>query len=251
MAGEAGKQEFIISRRTDMRRYQPAFIRICASVFLIASAFSPRAHATVIFSNFGPGLSYDTSGGNPIGNLSDGNTYGEAGVFTTGSAADALDSIQIALSCAFSCLDPVVVTLSSDNSGQPGAILESFQLAAVMLGTLGDNNPPLLLTSALEPVLAANTQYWVTVSSDLNDSIAWNWNLAGDTSPEALSVDGGVSWFAPSGLTPGAFEVNTVSIASPEPSSLGLMLGAGLLLACLWRSRVRGPGADEGVRPTV
>ena len=70
----------------------------------------------------------------------------------------------------------------------------------------------------------------MTVSSDSNDSIAWNLTLTSDTSDEALSADGGVTWFSPSGETPGVLQVNGVTTTSvPEPATF-LLLVSGLLL---------------------
>jgi hypothetical protein len=186
---------------------------------------------SVLFSNFGPGFSHNTSSGNPVGNAFDGNDYAEGGTFMPTTSAN-FSSLDIALSCAFTCPDNFTVSLDANNAGIPGAALESFILSGASLGLLSANNPPIVLSSVLEPLLAAGTEYWVTVSSDLNDSIAWNWNSTGDTSSEAISTDGGTTWFAPSGLTPSAYQVNGASLSAvPEPSTLILMLlGFGLVL---------------------
>ena len=115
----------------------------------------------------------------------------------------------------------------------PGAVLESFSVPGTSLGPLGANNAPLVLSSVLKPLLTAGTQYWVAVTSSLNDSIAWNWNSTGDASSEAISTDGGTTWFAPSGLTPGAYQVNgtPVTTVMPEPGALVLLTTVLLLLA--------------------
>jgi hypothetical protein len=113
-------------------------------------------------------------------------------------------------------------------------LIESFALAGASLGALGVNNPPLVLNSALLPTLTAGTQYWVTVSADLNNAIAWNLNSTSDISDQAISIDGGASWFSPSGLTPGAYEVDSQSTAGvPEPGSFVLLATA--LSLCLMR----------------
>jgi len=88
----------------------------------------------------------------------------------------------------------------------------------------------LLLNSVLNPALMPATRYWITVSADLNDSIAWNLNAISDPGAEAISIDGGSTWFSPSGNTPGAFQVSGIV---PEPASVGLVLGAALLLGLL------------------
>jgi hypothetical protein len=210
-------------------------IKLFLCVFVFSITTMPMVGESIIFSNFGPGLSYNTAAGNPVGNAFDGNNYAEANVFTTGSGDYPLESMQIALSCSFVCSDPFRVTLSQNSGGKPGAAIETFTLAPSLLGPLGSNNTPLLLTSVLNPVLTGGTLYWVTVSSDLNDSIAWNWNSTGDRSPQALSPDGGITWFVPSGLTPGAFQVTLVT---PEPGTWGLLLGAGMVFGALKKRSV-------------
>jgi hypothetical protein len=78
------------------------------------------------------------------------------------------------------------------------------------------------------------TRYWVAVGAGLTDTVAWNINTTGDVSDQAISTDNGASWFAPSGNTPGALEVDSV----PEPGSLGL-LGSGAVLISLLLHRRR------------
>jgi hypothetical protein len=196
-------------------------IGICA---FTVPALSPAA--SVIYSNFGAGSSYNTSQGNPVGNAFDGNDYAEGDTFVL--SGDAIfDSLRISLSCFGSCTDPFFVTLSRDAGNQPGTALETFTVPAGALGTLGANNPPLVLSSVATPALSVGTRYWITVRADLNDSIDWNLNSTGDSAAEAISADGGSSWFSPSGNTPGAFEVGGII---PEPGSMGLVVGSGLLL---------------------
>ena len=93
---------------------------------------------------------------------------------------------------------------------------------------------------ALPITLDAGVQYWITISDGLNgaDSNFWNWNDTGDPSDEAISTDGGKTWFSPSGLPAGAFEVDGTPVVNgvPEPSSVGL-LASGVLAALSWRSR--------------
>ena len=234
-----------------MNRHSSALARMAmwASVF-ITPVLSPAA--SVIYSNFGAGSSYDTSQGNLVGNGFDGNNYAQGDTFTAG-ANFLFSSVRIALSCVGSCTDAFSVTLSRDAGNQPGTALESFTVFAGALGTLGANNLPITLNSALTPALTAGTQYWITVSADLNDSIDWNLNAGGDSGAEAISVDGGSSWFSPSGNTPGAFEVDGVSPIvngiAPEPRSIALVLSAGLVFGYLGnrhRLRLRALHTREG-----
>jgi hypothetical protein len=203
-----------------------------------------------LFTNFGPGFSYNTGAGNFAGNAFDGsgNNYAEGDTFTPTTSAN-FSALDIALSCFFSCPDPVTVSLDANNAGVPGAVLESFNVLGPLLGAFGSNNSPLVLTSVLHPLLVAGTQYWVAVSTDLNDSVVWNWNSTGDASSEAISTNGGTTWFAPSGLTPGAYQVN----ATPEPRAV-VLLATVVLVLLGWKRRalasasVRRPVASIDLR---
>jgi hypothetical protein len=202
---------------------------------LLFAATVSRADV-VLFTNFGPGFSYNTGLGNSVGNAFDGNDYAQGDTFTPTTTAR-FSSLDIALSCSFVCADNFTVSLDANNGGMPGATIESFTVSGPALGSFGANNPPLVLDSVLNPLLTAGTRYWVTAASDLNNSIAWNLNSTGDSSSEALSADDGTTWFAPSGLTPGAYQVNGVQ-ATPEPSEFWILIGLlGVLVFMRWRVR--------------
>lgn len=193
-----------------------------ATSFFALPALSPAA--TLLYSNFGPASSYNTSQGNSVGNAFDftGNNYAQGDTFVLAGNA-IFTSMRLALSCAFACPDPVTVSLDRDAGNQPGTVIESFNIAGASLGPLGSNNAPIVLNSLLDPTLTIGTRYWITVEADLNDSVAWNLNSTADRSAEALSANGGSTWFAPSGNTPGAFDISGIT---PEPGSIGLVFGA-------------------------
>lgn len=202
--------------------------RFCAALlFFAAPALSPAA--SVLYTNFLNGSGYSSSQGNPIGSFFDGSNYAEASSFLLGGDAS-FSSLRIALSCFGSCADPFSVTLSQDAGSRPGGVLEAFAVAGISLGPLGTANPPVVLNSLLSPLLSADTRYWITVSSGIQDSLAWNLNSTGDRSITALSMNGGATWFSPAGTTPGAFEVNGVT---PEPESAWLVV-SGLLVFGFW-----------------
>jgi hypothetical protein len=197
----------------------------------VLPVISPAAPVVAVFSNFGPGSSYNIALGNPVGNAFDGNNYAQADSFVLSGDAT-FDALGLALSCFASCSDPFTVALADDSGNHPGGVLVSFTVPASALGPLGTNNPPLALNSATNLLLSGGTRYWVTVTANLHDSIDWNLNSTGDSRAEALSTDGGATWFSPSGNTPGALEiVGTI----PEPASFGLLVTAGLLLMLLVR----------------
>jgi hypothetical protein len=202
-------------------------------VWALAITAPGIASAGVIFTNFGAVFSYDVTSGNPVGNAFDSNNYAE-GVSFTPSGTGNLSSISLALSCFFVCSNSFTVDLTADARSQPGAIIESFSLSGAALGLVGNNNPPEVAVSVLKPLLTAGTTYWITTSSPLTDSITWNFDSIGDTSPEALSIDEGATWFSPSGFTPGALQVNS----TPEPAT-ALLVGS-IILAVAFHRRLSG-----------
>jgi len=206
------------------------------------------SHADTLFSNLGPGSSYNTALGNPVGDGLDGSgfNYAQGATFTPGQT-DTLTSIVLALSCA-ACpaAGSLTLTLTENVAGHPGAALESFSILGSSLGNLGNNNPLITVSSLLQPSLSAGTPYWVTVSGLPTSALAWNWNNTGDASAEAISVDGGASWFSPSGLTPGAYAINGIPAAIPEPRTLWLVTTAvlGLGIAQFQLRKRNSKGAD-------
>lgn len=182
----------------------------------------------IVFTNFGAAHSYNTGAGNTVGNAFDGNNYAEGSTFTP-SVSESFTSVTIALSCLSSCPDNFDVSITESAGGMPGAVLENFIVNAASLGVFGTDNAPVVRNAAQGPMLAAGTQYWITVDSDLNNSIAWNLNSTGDLAGTAISLDGGSTWFSPSGQTPGAFEVDGVT-GVPEPPSLLLVVPSIIVL---------------------
>jgi hypothetical protein len=215
-ASEVIKGGIMIQRRYLMKML--AFLIVCALVLIRPGA----AHADTIFSNFGSGFGYNTALGNPVGDGLDGSgfDYAEGDGFIAGISGS-VTSVMLAVSCAVCpATGSLQVNLTRNGIGVPGSVLESFSIPAGSLGPLGNNNPVFVLNSALHPFLVAGMQYWLTVSGPATSAVAWNLNKTGDSSPEAISGDGGISWFAPSGLTPGAFAVTT----APEPGTAWLLM---------------------------
>lgn len=196
--------------------------------------------ASIIFTNFGASLAYDATQGEPVGSDFVGDNAAEGDSFTPASNA-VFQSAIVALSCVVGCpaAENFVVSLNEDSSDSPGSVMESFIFTGQTLGALGNNNAPIPVTSVLQPTLLAGTQYWITVSSSKAYAIVWNNNSTGDTNDQAVSSDGGGSWYAPTGATPGALELDGTAVAAPEPSA-GFLAGAGLALVwCLKRFVLR------------
>ena len=215
-----------------------------ALVASVAMSLLPAiAQAQVMFSNFGPSQSYNPDGGNFVGNAFDGNNYAESGAFTP-LFTGALSSLDIALSLPNGAPNTgLIINIQDDLGGQPGAIETSILVTDISsLQATGGNNSPLVVDASLGShpgvELTALTQYWLTVSAvDSSDSYTWNWNTVGDPSPEAISTDGGASWFSPSGLTPGAFEVDATAVPEPNYTFATALLLPFVMIYALRKSR--------------
>jgi hypothetical protein len=201
-------------------------------IIAIAATLSTVAHASIIFTNLGAGQSYDVTQGNPVGNDFAGDNAAQGETFTPTVTAT-LTSIEVALSCIVACpaIETFLISVTRDSSDAPGAAIESYGFTDGALPGLGNNHPLIMATSVLHPVLTAGTQYWITVSSSVNFAISWNDNNTGDTSDQAISSDGGSTWFSPSGMTPSAFEVDGTTSA-PEPST-AIFLGSVVMLSLI------------------
>ena len=200
-------------------------------ILVMTMAFPSVAPASVIFTNFGPGLTYNTMQGNQVGNGLNGHNYGEASTFVPAVTA-AFGSVTVALSCVVGCPAPSTfsIVLSPDNDNlQPGPALETFNFVATTLGGIGNNNPPIVANSVLHPLLQAGTRYWISVVSSSGFVFEWNLNSTGDTAPQAVRDNG--FWSSPSSQLPGAFQVDSAA-STPEPAA-ALLLASGVMLGIL------------------
>jgi hypothetical protein len=207
-------------------------------VLALLAGGAGQIKAEVIFSNFGPGDSYDLNHGATIG-LAGGTYIDTAVTFTPIGNSFTLDRIELAVGLANpagqgfgpNLLD---VALTTSVGGFPGSVLEMFHFVDAM-GPFTSWNAPLIADSALHPLLSEGTQYWLVASApDPGTTAAWNWNTTGDLGAHAQRVNGG-SWFF---VTPsrGAFRVSGTAV--PEPSTFPLLsLGAVALLGYALRQK--------------
>lgn len=205
------------------------FIQRCAwAVTVLALVGTAPARAGVIFSNFGPGDSFNDGGGFTIGL---GQTAGNAFVVPGGSDYT-LDSITAALTFANGPVNEVILSLETDQNNQPGAILESWTIDN--LPRTGLPASATTVDSTLHPLLQAGVQYWVVASNpdpSFQSSNTWNF-----TSPDVQ----GTVWTNNSGTSVASQSAFSVSGSSavPEPATLTLSLIAGLMsLAARCRGR--------------
>ena len=141
-------------------------------LLLLLGAVPARAGSIAVFSNLGPGQSFNTQQGWEI----DGGITGDqviANAFTPAADVD-LTQAQLALGSTLG-LDTMDLYLESDSSGAPGAVLAELTLQ----GSIGAFTPPdgggalVTYTCTSCPTLAAGTQYWL-VSLSRTAPPLWN-----------------------------------------------------------------------------
>jgi len=150
--------------------------------------------AGVVYSNFGNGDAY--SAGNGLIVTSDSSAGSSVAVSFVPTANYTLTSIElVATDIIPDDLNSAALGIFADNGGQPfGAALESFTLGP--LGQFGETVPVTTVTSLLQPLLLANTTYWVGLEAAPGDLIVWNQNTTGATG--FSQTDGSGSWSASS-----------------------------------------------------
>lgn len=201
-----------------MKRYPTIFsvIALFAAISLSASA----SHGVVIFSNFGAGDSYDTSGGLLISSedssLGGKSTVGFA--FTTpGGGPFSYDTVSLAVGLmeGENLFD---LSLAEDSGNFPGVEIETLQFINQMVSE--PSGSIISANSLHHPVLSPTTQYWLLASTTgENTVVKWFFNDIGDSGPSATQF--GINPLTVTTSTRGAFRI------IPEPSSL-LLLAIGV-----------------------
>jgi len=186
--------------------------------------------ATVLFSSFGTGDSFDISGGSTVSGADVVNmgtqTIGNA--FTVSGGNFQLGSIEVATFLQDGD-NSLKISLAADNSGLPGATLESFSLSSLTYypGTI------LSVSSITNPLLLNGGVYWVVLEAGAsNTEAAWCSSQPHVDGPSAWN--NGTDW-ATNAPNFQAFRVTSV----PEPGTVSLLiLGAAVSLLRLPRRRV-------------
>lgn len=208
-------------------------ISTAATAALLSLLVASKAGAvTIVYDNFGPGDSYSTNllwalGQQPgLGDI-------DRGFAFTPSKNGYLYSVEVAISLTiFASPNVLDLWVMDDAGGEPGNILESFNLVDAM-GPAGFLNPPVAAMASGNTFLSASEQYWLIASlPDPTTSAGWNFNTTGDIAPLATRFDLG-AWTV-NNQGSGAFRITV-----PEPAVIALF-GLGMIALGLTKRNKQG-----------
>ena len=210
-----------------MRLRNRRYIRVWWSSLLFLFVSWTPAQAVSIIDTFGP-----ANGGNdyhPTNELAvlrdlDALIAVETAVAFTPSGADyRLQTIELGMTL-YNPDNVLEIWLTTDAGGVPGVILESFTLSNQLTAYPGVD-PPVVITSVLEPILVAGQSYWVVarIPESNNGYVAWHSNVisaTGTVKHRTTTELGTGSWTGGTTSLP-AFRVSGVAV--PEPSAVSLV----------------------------
>jgi hypothetical protein len=207
-----------------------------ALVALLSSALASSSHATIVFSNFGPGLSFPDVGrllqGPLVGNIAD---VDQAAYFINGPFTTFVTDVKLGIyvdsptNSPFDGRGPLDIIIASDAGGLPGAALNTTSL-----------NPNTFLSQIADApigasvILAPNTKYWIIADAKGTFDGAWEDNPIGDHAADAGRSNNGPWSLHSANDLRRVFQVEGRTI--PEPTFLGLLATAFLVTSCT-RSR--------------
>jgi hypothetical protein len=231
-----------------------------AFLFVFALVAVPvRADPVAVYSNFGPGLSFQNdpqSGWTINGFLSP--ATGQQAISQLFTPADIYTFAGVRVPLSFhSGPNSIDLYLQADHGGLPGAVLDVMHLPALPVG------PGVVSAESVSrPTLLANEAYWLSVVAGGPGVVAgWHWNTTGDVfdGRNFAGTQGGGPQ-GPWGLGPGengpqfrsAFliEGDLQAAPVPEPATL-LLVAAGGAVACLKRRRHQGGGSTQRPRSAI
>jgi hypothetical protein len=211
--------------------------RMAWALAVLLGGLPGAARADLIFTNLGPGDSYDRVWGWAYGTTRPATDHFVSGDAFRAAATLVVDKVELPLWWV-SDHAQIDVQLAADAGGGPGAVLDTFTL------TTGTGTPRMALLSAysaLHPTLTAGAEYWLVVSSPYTNG---GWEFGNSSGPHFSSDNGqtGVAEDAPQG----AFRISghPAALTVPEPPAL-LLAALGVVSLCgfAWRHLKSGGAA--------
>ena len=198
----------------------PKLLFAIAIVGVLASVTADAARADqIVFSNFGPGMTFNTvtgvtvSGSNVVGGQVVAQAFTPSGDFTFSSAQLAMGIIG----------GPNIlqVVLMTSSGGFPGAILETITLSNAVAPFTSAGI--VLANSTLHPVLESGTQYWlVAFAPEADTNMGWMLSLNDfSTLNRSNSFHSLTGPWPAVGFRGFAFQINGTPV--PEPGTLWLL----------------------------
>lgn len=194
------------------------------AVLLVLLFWAGNANSTLLYNN----LNSTNSGADGV------TSFGPLGdSFSTGAGGFALGDVKLLLLGDSTTSGSISVDLFSDNSTSPGTLLQN-------IGSLSDSS----LTSSLSVfdfslglsyALAANTRYWIVVSST-DSSAQWGWSLDNSALGVAGEYFSNVNGVFPNTDGPYQMQLGSGGSTVPEPGTM-LLLGLGLALLAAFRMK--------------
>ena len=203
----------------------------------ICFSLTSQAHAIIIYDTLGP-LNSISGTGWVVGRGGSSSIYDSADAFIP-TDNYSLDSVDLAVGL-INGINEVDISLMSDNAGQPGSIIESWNIVGEM-GEWGFDTPIISVDSTINPLLSVGNQYWLVASApkaDLNDPstatlAAWNENTLSIFSTHAFRLN--KNTWSISQDSQGAFRVHG-SVPTPEPEVM-FLFGSGIIGGLALRRR--------------
>lgn len=201
-----------------MLHFTKSLCTILIGVWLVLFTASEARADTVVFSNFGPGMTFNQTQGLAItgSNLFGGVIFAHA---FTPSETVAFSSAQVAMLLVAEP-NTFQVVLMTSSGGLPGNILETINFTAPTSAGIVTAN------STLHSVLNSGTQYWLAVFAPEPDTFGiWQLALNDFSTPQARGFTSPTGPWVMGEVNRSAFQINGEPV--PEPSTM-LLLGTGL-----------------------
>jgi hypothetical protein len=187
----------------------------------------------IIYSNFGPGQSFNAFGSWDISTGPPGSPEQFLAFSFTPTANYSFTGVDVAINQGNGAVTADVV-LAANSAGQPGQVLYSSAVAVPALGGVVSAPVGLMPVELLE-----NQTYWLYLGTPIpNATLGWFMNSTGAVGP--ITSFNGSEWITvtPGIDTQGAFSISGNLLSVPEPASV-VLLGLGIVgLIGSWRLRI-------------